>query len=250
MKNIFLFLTLLGLISGCSITPAHERRPTTSGILNYDIPEYSSKKVQAGPQISLAIILSENTKNSIRYLKATQESDKKDSNNVFNKLVGISDALDASAEVHNPQFFTNAIIKALKKYFGKVVLVDDISNFDKNQYSNLAIIDLYRGHKLLGYFVGADEYSEIKTVFFNSSREYINTAKGIVSERINGEEIQEINQQIYEMSLKSVALWEADLANIIEAPSGAAFNYDNCIRQAIAVKDKSLKTQAMKACEQ
>lgn len=241
MKRLYLGLTInIILLTGCFHNiPNPTYKPATYGILENSQAEGPTKLLLGGSDRNIAIILSENTKSSIEWLKKSQEINLKDSKNV---LLGYEEEYKAKYEAHNPALIINKITKTLQTYFGQVNLITNTSEFNtiKNQY--LVVIDIYKGWDQA--FEGGTAISDIQTIFFDIDKKYANTAKSKVRERL----YEHSGEAIHQVYIKSLEVWEAELSKIVKIDQKSEFNFVECMRTANSMKEKSLKSKAIEFC--
>lgn len=242
MKNYLKlsFFLFTFLVAGCASVKEPSKLPMTIGIIDGGVDSNGTvKKVLSGKDKKIAIILSQNTKNSFEFMKGMQEYWEKRSHSAL-KMTERDEAIKSS---FSPEIYTKNIIHSLNQYFGGVTVVSDISQIPKTT-DYIVIVDVFRSYTNGGGF-SSYAVSEINTAFYTLDKNLLNIASASVSE-LNQDEYQG-----YKVTMKSIDQWKQNLNNIIQNnPENLRFDYDSCIRQALAVKDKSLKTQAMKACEQ
>lgn len=248
MKSMTLVIVMSGLIAGCISIPEPTHRPINYGIFGDNPPVASSKIINAASDRTLAIILSDNTKQFVEYKQKWMAHYEKEKNS----FLAPTELLDALKESEDPAFASQYIIKTLRKYFQNVTLIKSVADFDNKQGSVLAIIDIYE--KTENHFASFDTWFEIKTAFYNNQQQYINTAESSYKETIPHSldaSTSQYNSTVlyHKVLIKALNIWESSLSKVVTAAT-PTFNYDNCIRQALAVKDKALKSQAMNSCEQ
>lgn len=239
MQNNSIIIFFLILLTGCASVKDPIKVPMTLGLIEDQKIELPPQKVKAGPEKNLALILSQNTKNSFAFMKQMQSYWAKRSQSVLK----LTERDQAVGESFSPQIYTSNITDALKKYFGKITVINDISQFDSS-YDYLVIVDVFRSYTGTPG-LSENAISEINTAFYDHTKKLINIANASVSE------LNENEYQGYKVTIKSIDIWKNNLNTIIQnGTKNSTFNYDTCMRQALAIKDKSLKSQAMSACEQ
>lgn len=251
MNNIFITCLLSIALIGCTglPVPPAKYQPITTGILYENAERSSLSKVQGGPDKKLAIILSQNSKNSINFLI----KGKKETIEMAEKYPSSKDSLLFDAEVDDPELFTKFIMKSLKNKFGKVTLLQSIASFNKGDYSALAIVDIYRVND--SNFFRTIVTSNIYTAFYDADIKFVNTVGASIKETMTHStnyNPSEFSSQTYKINISSLEKWEAELDKVIAMPvqSAPKFDYDNCVREALSIKDRALKSQAMKFCSQ
>lgn len=254
MKILIILFTIF--LYGCSglPLPPPKYQPISTGIIDENTEKSLSTKVQGGPHRNLAIILSENSKESIKYL----EKIKVGSIQRAKDYPSHKESFLLSAKVYDPELFIKYITNSLKNKFNKVTLFQNISEINKNNYSAIAIIDIYRVND--GNLFQTTYISNINTAFYDVDKKHIGTIGSSIQETIkysyanpnSNLTSDEEDNHAHRINLESLQKWESELEKIIEFPKPITqkFNYDNCIRQAISVTDKTLKSQAMDFCEQ
>lgn len=246
-SKILLSIFICVFLVGCASNPNPVKKPINSGIFNQEPLQSELKFVPNGRDKTLAIMLSENSKATISYLK--KEMEWHDSNSKSWWLSGVEDLALAQKEVNNPEFETKYIVSVLKQHFGKIDLINSINEFSPKTHNTLAVIDILRGRN--NGWSSFEEISNVHTSFFDQKLEHIATAGTNYKETIpheNGNENYTV--RVHQVIEKSLKIWESEVAKVMSiAPkSPESFDYNECMRTANSLKDKSLKSKAIEFC--
>lgn len=218
MKSYAYLILLSGFLISCSglpVTPA-KYLPLTTGIIPEGREHSSLNTITGGADKNLAIILSQNSKNSINYLISV----KKDSLARAEKYSASKDSFLYSAEVNDPEFFTKYIMKSLKRKFERVTLLQNISEFKQENYAGLAIVDIYRKNDSNVFQTIIT--SNVLTAFYDVDLKYVNTVGSSINQTIThstNNNSSELDTQIYKINLTSLQNWEGELIKVIAMPT-------------------------------
>lgn len=248
-SNTLVTIFICVFLGGCASTPIPVKKPITSGIFNQEPPKSQMNLVPNGKEEILAIMLSENSKSTIDYLKKTME--------YFDELskskwrAGVEDIFSARRDVYNPEFEIKYITAGLKQYFGKVTLITSINDFSPEKHSALAIIDIFRSSN--NGWSSFEEVSNVHTEFYDSKLQKITTVgtnyKENIQHSMNGEN-DNYTSRVHQVVVKSLNAWELELNKSMRSPpiTAQSFDYNECMRTANSMKEKSLKPKAIEFC--
>ncbi|MBB2495946.1 hypothetical protein [Aquipseudomonas ullengensis] len=247
---------LLGLsifvagMAGCGTAPPVQRS-ITDGIFANTPQQASSNVVNGGKDKIAVVLVSENTKANVEYLKA-RKAEKEDS--VVLRAVGQGANLDAYAEVLDPNFSLGWIAKKLKTKFGSVKLVSSTSELSKYKYDYLVVVDAI--YLTTGWGVN-DATASYTTQFYNVDGQHVADAKSYRKTQVrsgggggpHGVELFRANHAVRVAALEE---WDRSMDQVVQIPNQYSTTgesvTDACVKSALSVQNPTLRQQAIGAC--
>lgn len=246
---------LTSLAAGCGTTiPVPQQKPMESGILTSPPTISRAKQVPSGPGITLAVILSENTIESIKFLEAKKISDRAGAGNPMLE----SSVRAALVEEDDPDFIIGWVANSLKSKFDHPIFYGKSTEAIARGPDFFAILDIY--YSPISFRLDKDDLVDAKITirFYDRHFAYIATAEGQDQGTFghwSADMSDVVANYIKPAQIRTVALQRLDrsLSQVILASRSATVSdksvYDACMHRVMKISDSKLKLQAMSACD-
>ncbi|MEP9319760.1 hypothetical protein ABKS89_21655 [Pseudomonas sp. LABIM340] len=238
---------LILAIGGCISVPT--QKPVTQGIFEGAPAQSPEKRVVGGADKVAVVLISENTKANVEYLKE-RKSSKEDS--AVLRAVGQGATLDAFAEALDPSFALNWMAKKLKTEFGTVKLVSSPTQLGASHYDYLVVLDAV----FLTTTWGKDSATaSFTTQFYDARQQHIADVSSYrdtpVRSGVSGPHGVDLFRANHQVRVAALEEWGTKLDSFIQQPgiqSAASSDTDACVEAALAVQNPALRQKAITAC--
>ena len=250
-------LLAIFLLFGCAYVEPPKVVDIYDGVFVAKPKPSISRTVPGGPSKSIGVILSENTRRNIDFLKAVH--DKVDAGSAFEVFDG-GQYQRAMAELTDPSFNVKWVAGSLKRRYGKVSILEQLDPNAAQRYDALAIVDL------IVLLEGGCAKSNMRIVLLDSRLAIVGEAIGADSHcaglSLAPAVVQAVNYQ--KAKIRALEMLDREFAKLVvltkdepiasaAGDSPAASNekeFEKCMERAVAVKDSRVRVQAMAACDQ
>lgn len=251
-KTTWLGSVLVGIaimLTGCATA-----EPPATVSVEVDLPPESVQAsvwhaLPTGPDVSLGVVLSQNTKNNLRYLQQYQHEARGGFGNPM-----MDPSLRAAAVAYSdPDFIPGWMGRSFNKHFPNWQMYESLEQWQQDAPDLLAVVNVR-------YEVSAQEtVALVETYFYDAQLRPIGLAKGEGEGRLNfwarapNKEglIQEEYTQRHLARVTALQRWEQSVERMLAKPAMAAAGAlptDDCVRAALHVQDLALRQQAIQGC--
>ena len=166
-----IFVALQLLMTSCAVAPnASLKTDPLIGLIDLkSVKEAPSKKIVNPNKFELCMVISPNAERTLKYNEEHTKA-KKNWNPVLRE-----DLKEKISAVGDPKFIADSIVATLKKYFNKVVLLNDFNEVKSNscQYSTVIDINLVNTD-----WTVSKSFSEIQAIFFDANIRLVSSVTG------------------------------------------------------------------------
>jgi hypothetical protein len=246
---IWPLVALFALALGGCATPVPKQSAIDSGVFPTTPQKSPDNLVIGGSGKRLAVILNDNTKNNTEYLKARagQAKDR--------AAVMTDNQRNAEEMAADPKFGITWIANSLKKQFGQVTLINDVSNFNSGTFDYLVIVDTFY-RPIDWHWSTPTVDAKFQVAFYDRQSRFVAQAKGERSEEIptaNFESAAEMRLKQHMVRVRALEQMDANIRAIVitspsQVPATAVENTDACVTSALRVSDGALRAKAITAC--